>query len=129
MSTAENDLFDILEEVGGLAASWRNMCLALRVPDADTIGNKWRDDPKDCLREILKQWLKKCYDTQKHGPPTWRKLVEAVANDYGGDNPALAETIALKHQSKYSPNNIINVACSNCYTFASMTQQENYQTA
>ncbi len=107
MSTAEDDLLNILEEVGGLAARWRNMCLVLRVPDADTIGNKWRDDPKDCLREILKQWLRMCYNTQKHGPPTWQKLVEAVANDNGGDNPALAETIAWKHQTecKYLPNN------------------------
>ena len=92
------------------------MCLALRVPDADTIGNKWRDDPKDCLREILKQWLKKCYDTQKHGPPTWRKLVEAVANDNGGSNPALAETIARKYQCEYSRN--YRISCMSDYNIA-----------
>ena len=80
------------------------MCLALRLSDADIIASKWRDDPKDCFREVLKQWLKKCYNTQKHGPPTWRKLVEAVANSNGGDNPALAEAMAGKHQCEYSYN-------------------------
>ena len=103
LSTAEDDHFSVLEEVGGLAAKWRNMCLALGVLDADTIANTWRD-PKECLTDVLKQWLKRSYTTQKRGPPTWRKLVEAVANNNGGDNPALAETIANKHQSEYSQN-------------------------
>ena len=80
------------------------MCLALRLSDADIIARKRRDDPKDCFREVLEQWLKKCYNAQKHGPPTWRKLVEAVANNNGGDNPALAETIAKTHQCEYPHN-------------------------
>ena len=34
---------------------------------------------------------------KKFGKPTWRKLVEAVEDKVGGDNPALAQTIAGEH--------------------------------
>ena len=30
-----------------------------------------------------------------HGPPTWRRLVEAVDNPAGGSNHSLAERIAI----------------------------------
>ena len=33
----------------------------------------------------------------KFGKPTWRRLVVAVEGAAGGDNPALAETIATEH--------------------------------
>ena len=40
-----------------------------------------------------------CVPTQvdKFGKPTWRRLVEAVKDDVGGKNPALAQIIARKH--------------------------------
>ena len=98
MSTAEDDTFDVLEAVGSLTARWRSICLALRVSDADTIASNCRDKPEECLRATLEKWLKKCYNTQKHGPPTWRQMVGAVANNIGGNDPALAETIAKNHQ-------------------------------
>jgi len=34
---------------------------------------------------------------EKFGKPTWRRLVEAVKDDMGGNNPALAQTIAREH--------------------------------
>ena len=34
---------------------------------------------------------------EKFGPPTWRRLVEVVAHDSGGKNPAVAERIAIEH--------------------------------
>ena len=98
LSLAEDDHFDVLEEVGGLAARWRNMCIALRLSGADKIASTCRDNPEECLRTVLEKWLKQCYNTQKHGLPTWRKLVGAVANDNGGNDPALAEAIAKNHQ-------------------------------
>ena len=33
----------------------------------------------------------------KYGKPTWRRLVTAVQCHAGGDNPALAQTIATEH--------------------------------
>ena len=101
-STAEDNLCDVLEEVWSLAGRWRSMCLVLRLSNADTIASSYHDKPGDCLRATIEKWLKKVYNTQRHGPPTWRKLVGAVANNIGGDNPALAETIAVNHRCECS---------------------------
>ena len=49
---------------------------------------------------------------KKFGKPTWRKLVEAVEDKVGGDNPALAQTIAEEHPG--APGNHI---CSSLATY------------
>ena len=36
----------------------------------------------------------------KFGKPTWRRLVMTVEGAAGGDNPALAQTIAIEHPGK-----------------------------
>ena len=76
------------------------MCCALRLLASDerTINTMYQSDPNDCLRAVLTKWLQKGYNYQKHGPPTWRILVKAVADPAGGDNVALAEEIARYHQ-------------------------------
>ena len=52
---------------------------------------------EECLEGSLKEWLRKAYDTAQHRVPSWERLVVAVANPVGGDNPALAERIAKRH--------------------------------
>ena len=101
--SAEEDIYDVINEISSLAGRWRNMCLALRLLPSDetTIASSCRDNPDECLKAVLIKWLKKCYNTQKHGPPTWQKLVAAVANSTGGDNPALAKQISEKHQGEH----------------------------
>ena len=47
---------------------------------------------------MLLVWLRHSYNIDKHGPPTWRRLVEAVDNDAGGNNRALAKKIASNHE-------------------------------
>ena len=37
---------------------------------------------------------------KKFGKPTWKSLVKAVEDNVGGNNPALAQTIAKKHPGK-----------------------------
>ena len=54
-------------------------------------------DLTKALTEVLLTWLKRQYDVEKHGHPTWQRLREAVGSPSGGDNPALAEKIAEKH--------------------------------
>ena len=85
-----------------LAGRWPSISFALRLlpSDKDTIARGCHDIPGDCLREVLSKWLQRCYDTNRHGPPTWQVLVAAVANSAGGDNPGLAKQIAENHQSK-----------------------------
>ena len=47
--------------------------------------------------EMLLVWLRHSYNVDKHRPPTWRRLVEAVDSDAGGNNHALAKKIASNH--------------------------------
>ena len=79
-----------------LAGRWTNVCFALGLLPSheDTIAKSCNGIPEDCLRKVLSKWLQRCYDTTRHGPPTWRMLVAAVANSAGGDNPGLAREIA-----------------------------------
>ena len=97
--TAEVDTHDVYRAVLDLAGIWRDMCFALglRPAIADTIFATCYGNPKQCLREVIIKWLRKTYDVDRHGPPTWRTLVKAVSDKAGGNNPALAEEIAKEH--------------------------------
>ena len=57
-------------------------------------------DPGQCLKEVLKRWLRKNYDHHKYGHPSWRFLVRAVGDPNGGNDCALAETIGKNHAGK-----------------------------
>ena len=86
-----SDLSKVRNEVFSAAAKWYDIGLELGVSadDLDTI-KKANDDPKECLREMLRQWLSKV-DLE----PTWEALIAALripAVNY----PALANEIKLK---------------------------------
>lgn len=49
------------------------------------------------LLSVVQKWLEQDYDTQRHGLPSYRRLVKAVASKIGGSNPALASKIAANH--------------------------------
>jgi hypothetical protein len=93
----EGDLSKIIEEIQPIESSYYNLAQSLNVNIADL--RKIHDEPSsdsDALKDVLLLWLNKKYDEKKHGPPTWRMLVEAV-NKSCGDNVELAKQIALNH--------------------------------
>ena len=96
-----DDLYDIKRELSNVAHKWKDIGLALRLhPDKlETIEADCHDS-KSCLRKTLTEWLKKSYNTTRFGPPSWTLLVAAVADDGGGNDRALAEKIARKHNGK-----------------------------
>lgn len=49
------------------------------------------------MEQVLKLWLNLNYDDEKHGMPTWRKVVEAADKRSAGNNHALAKAIAADH--------------------------------
>lgn len=55
---------------------------------------------KKCLIDVIMNWLSKNYDTSKFGDPSWRKVVEVVADSAAGDNVVLAKAIAERHPCK-----------------------------
>ena len=91
----------MFEAVLPASSKWVRLCsrLGLRASLLDTIKKNHPGDVEECLFEGLQQWVQRKYDTEKHGPPNWRQLVEAVDNSSGGSNPALALEIAKKYKS------------------------------
>jgi len=54
--------------------------------------------PRDYMIAVLTNWLKKNYKVKRFGEPTWKTVVEVVANPAAGNDFALASRIAGKHQ-------------------------------
>ena len=98
MYVGSDDLYEVKGEVVSVAARWKDLGLALRLePDRLNVieGENRRMD--DCLTEVLSLWLKKMYDYERLGDPSWQLLARAVADPVGGNNPALAERIVKKY--------------------------------
>ena len=79
-----------------LAARWKDIGIALRLRGGELDKMDLRH-PDQCLSGVLESWLKRNYDDKMFGPPTWRWLVEIVADPAGGNDAALADKIARKH--------------------------------
>ena len=93
-----NDLFDVKRELLPVAATWKDIGLALRLGSSQL--DEIETDNKcasDCLTKVLTLWLKKAYNTERFGEPSWELLARAVTDPAGGNNPALAEEIAKKY--------------------------------
>ncbi len=94
MGTAlsEKDLIDVLEAAHSGRNKWYNIGLKLGVEShtLDSIGDRF-DDPTDCLREVIKQWLKGVSPQ-----PTWRALVDALRSCVVGE-----EKLASELEAKY----------------------------
>ena len=92
-----DDLYEVNSEVVSVAARWKNLGLALRLdPDRLDVIEGENRRMEDCLTEVLSLWLKKMYDYERVGDPSWQLLARAVGDPVGGNNPALAEKIAKK---------------------------------
>ena len=59
------------------------------------------------LEDVIKVWLEQNYNTQRHGLPSYQRLVEAVASNVGPGNPALAKIIAANHPSEFDEHSDI----------------------
>jgi len=96
LPTDEDDLYDISKDLTSLAAKWKEIGIALRLR-CGVLDKIDSGRPDRCLSYVIENWLKKNYNATKFGPPTWRWLVEIVADPAGGNDRALADEIAKKH--------------------------------
>ena len=96
-----DDLFEVQSELIDIAYSWKGLgkALRLRLPVLDLIEAD-RQDSESRLVQVLSQWLQQAYNTERFGPPSWKVLVSAVAHPFGGNNYALAQQIAHRHNGK-----------------------------
>ena len=107
-----DDLFDVQKELIPVSAQWMSIGLALRVRSSilDSIIVENSGDPQACLTSLVREWLRRNYNVERFGEPTWQRLVEAMADPAGGDNMALAREIARRHTIRGMSNRYI------CYT-------------
>ena len=82
-----------------IAARWEHFGSALRIPSAklSIIKATPGSTPESCLKNTLLEFLKKNYDYENHGEPSWKLIVKAVAARAGGNNVELALKIAKDH--------------------------------
>ena len=86
-------------EIIKIADSWQKILIFLHLPSLmkSSIAAAHPTDPTACLRTVIVLWLQRQYDVGQYGPPSWRALVEAVADPAGGNDTDLAESIAEKY--------------------------------
>ena len=95
-------MYEVLDEVIDLQGKWTDILAGLRLPPnlRSTIKAEHSTNTRSCLEAVLLAWLSKSYNVEKHGPPSWRTLVKAVADRNGGADVALALKIAKNHPGK-----------------------------
>ena len=88
-----NDLAEVVNEVFNARAKWYDIGLNLGVPvgTLNAIRVQYRDNPQDCLREVLMVWLK-AVDPQ----PTWKALVDALQSKAVDEGRLAKELVAKK---------------------------------
>ena len=98
-TVGEEDRFDILTEMMSIASSWKAIGTGLRIDSGrlDAIQDSYPGKPRECLSEMLTCWLKRNYNVERFGEPTWRAVVKVAAHPAAGDNCALALNIAKQH--------------------------------
>ena len=98
----EDDHYTILQELEPVAHRWRQIGLALGLRDStlEIIRARVQPDVYELLGSVIIEWLRANYTEAKYGPPTWRRIVEAVRATSGGRNHALADTLARKYSGE-----------------------------
>lgn len=89
-----------MEEVATLRSRYFQfgIALGLAADDLEATKEEYSHNVEQALNRVILLWLRQKYDVQKHGLPSWRKLVKVISSSSGGQNPALAKTIAFRHQ-------------------------------
>ena len=92
----------MLREVIDLEGDWAKLLagFGLSYRKQTTIKAEYSANTRSCLEAVLFAWLSKSYNVEKHGPPSWRTLVKAVADRIGGADVALTLKIAKKYPGK-----------------------------
>ena len=65
--------------------------------EIDTTEQTYRGRGDDCLSKGLYEWLKRKYDTDQYGLPSWRTLIKYIDKI----DCALAGDLAKKHKGSF----------------------------
>ena len=93
-STDISDLFEVKRELLPVTARWKHVGLALGLnPNTLDAIERENKDSENCLARMLTLWLKKNYNTERFGEPSWELLAKAVRDPAGGNDTEQAEKI------------------------------------
>ena len=90
----------VVDSVQQLAAKWPRLARRLHLKNS-AIEVIERNNPRDAqggFQDTITEWLRRNYNTERFGAPSWRMLVFAVKEL---DN-ALAHEIAGNHRGSYN---------------------------
>ena len=98
----EDDQPEVEEALQFLHSKWPMIGtqLHLRQSTIETIKSEHLD-PAESMKKVVYNYLKKNYNVERFGLPTWKKIVEAVEKPAGGGNVAQAERIAKEFASMF----------------------------
>jgi len=91
----------VLHELTPVATRWKSIGTALGLkPDLlEEIQVRNSGDPLACLSWTVMTWLRRNYNVSRFGEPTWQSLAESMGQPEGGANPAVARSIAVRHDA------------------------------
>ena len=95
----EDDLSFVLDALNEVVSQWKiiGVHFGLKLSKLNEIEEANRGDLKKCFLDMVTNWLCRNYNVKKFGEPSWRKVVEVMANPAAGENAVLATAIATKH--------------------------------
>ena len=78
-----DDIHDVRPVLKGFSSTkWKKLGRGLRIDEQHltTIGanNLIQGGTEECLDQVLQTWLKRNYNDNKYGLPTWKYLADAV---------------------------------------------------
>ena len=99
----EDDFRDVRRELVSIKANYYQLGAELGIPpgELDATRKEHSHDVDQAFNEVILKWLRQLYNVSRFGPPTWKRLIEAVISPAGGNNYALAKEMALKHPGIY----------------------------
>ena len=98
-NTDLDNIGDIMDELKNVLARYYEIGGRLNLPKDKLKEIRGHNSGEaDAMIMVIVEWLKKNYDADKFGPPTWKALVDAVKHRAGGNNRAEAERIGSRHK-------------------------------
>ena len=94
----EDDQADVEEALENVQGRWRKIGTQLHVKTGRLDEFRTQNlEPSDAMSMVVLEYLKRNYNVEKFGAPTWMKIVDAVRKPAGGNNNAEADKIAKKY--------------------------------
>ena len=98
-NTDLDNIGDIMDELKNVLAHYYKIGKRLNLPKDKLKEIRGHNSSEaDAMNMVIVEWLRKNYDADRFGPPTWKALVDAVKHRAGGNNRAEAERIASRHK-------------------------------